>query len=612
VSETANLSRSVPGVARLLRRFWPYTRTQTPLLVGALAALFAEIALRALEPWPLKFVFDRILMPGRRTRHIPHFLETLDPVSLLTVAALAVVVIVALRALAAYLNTVGFALIGNRVLTEVRNDLYRHVQALSLSFHAKARSGDLIIRVIGDIGMLKDVAVTALLPLLANVLVFAAMIAMMIWLNWQLGLLALATFPLFLLATRRLTYRIREASRRQRKREGAMAATAAESIGAIRLVQSLSLEGQFSEAFAGQNRKSLREGVQGSRLAASLERTVDVLIAVSTALVLWAGARLAMKGAITPGDLIVLLAYLKNAFKPMQDFAKYSGRLAKATAAGERVLDLLGRTPEVRDRPDAVPAPTFKGDVRFDRVSFSYEPGRPALDAVDFEVRAGECVALVGPSGSGKSTLVSLILRLYDPTAGRVLVDGRDVREYRLESVRRQIAIVPQDTLLFAATIRENIGCAAPGVAAEAIEEAASLARATEFIEALPEGYETVVGERGVTLSAGQRQRIAIARAAIRRCPLLILDEPLTGLDEENRRAVGEALANLASGRTTFHITHDVTHGPRADLVFELEHGRLNVEGPRRAPLGDPPLRIRGEPALADLSRAEDADAFAR
>jgi ATP-binding cassette subfamily B protein len=460
--------------------------------------------------------------------------------------------------------------------------------------------------------MLKDVAVTALLPLLANVLVFAAMIAMMIWLNWQLGLLALATFPLFLLATRRLTYRIREASRRQRKREGAMAATAAESIGAIRLVQSLSLEGQFSEAFAGQNRKSLREGVQGSRLAASLERTVDVLIAISTALVLWAGARLAMKGAITPGDLIVLLAYLKSAFKPMQDFAKYSGRLAKATAAGERVLDLLGRTPEVRDRPDAVPAPTFTGDVRFDRVSFTYEPGRPALDSVDFEVRAGECVALVGPSGSGKSTLVSLILRLYDPTAGRVLVDGRDVREYTLESVRRQIAIVPQDTLLFAATIRENIGCAEPGAAAAEIEEAASLARAAEFIEALPDGYETVVGERGVTLSTGQRQRIAIARAAIRRCPLLILDEPLTGLDEENRRAVGEALANLSSGRTTFHITHDLTHGPRADLVFELENGRLDVRGPRRSPLGGPPPRIRSELALADLSRAEDADAFVR
>lgn len=583
MSRDATPRETMPGLVRIVQRFWPYTRSQRPLLIGSLAALAAEIGLRALEPWPLKFVFDRVLSVRHSPRHRLAFLEGLDPMTLLTVAAVALVAIVGVRALAAYFNTVGFALIGNRVLTEVRNDLYRHIQALSLSFHAKARGGDLIVRVIGDIGMLKDVAVTALLPLLGNVLILVAMVALMFWLNWQLALLALVTFPLFLVATTRLTRRIREASRRQRTREGAMAATAAESIGAIRVVQALSLEAAFSAAFAGQNKKSLAEGVQGSRLAASLERTVDVLIALSTGLVLWAGARMAMRGTITPGDLIVLLAYLKSAFKPMQDFAKYTGRLAKATAAGERVLELLAEPAEVRDRPDAVAAPPLAGAVRFEGVSFSYEPGREALREVEFETRPGESVALVGPSGSGKSTLVSLLLRLYDPTQGRVLVDGRDVREYTFESLRRQVAVVPQDTLLFAATVRENISCAAPDASPEEVEAAAQLAQASEFIERLPEGYDTVVGERGLTLSAGQRQRIAIARAAIRKAPILVLDEPLTGLDEDNRWAVAEALERLARGRTTFHVTHDLRYGPPADVVLRLDHGRLRVAALVRA-----------------------------
>ncbi len=575
MSRPPSLAEAAPGLGHVLRRFWPYTKRQRPLLLGSLAALFVEVGLRALEPWPLKFVFDRVFPKASRHHAASHSLDGLSAEALIALAALSIVAIVALRALAAYFNTVGFSLVGNRVLTEVRNDLYRHLHALSLSFHAKARGGDLIVRVISEIGMLKDVAVTALLPLAANVLIFVAMVALMFFLNWKLALIALATFPLFWLATTRLTRRIRDASRRQRKREGAMAATAAESIGAIRLVQSLSLEGAFSEAFAGQNRKSLKEGVEGSRLAASLERTVDVLIAVATALVLWAGARLARSGDITPGDLLVVLAYLKNAFKPMQDFAKYTGRIAKASAAGERVLDLLAQVPEVRDLPGARPASPFAGEIRFDGVAFSYEPGRAALRDVELTIRPGEHVAFVGPSGSGKTTLVSLALRLFDPTAGRVTIDGHDVRDYTLESLRRQIAVVPQDTLLFSGTLRENILCAAPDASPSQIEAATRLARAHEFIAALPEGYETTVGERGVTLSAGQRQRIAIARAAVRNAPILILDEPLTALDEENRRLVGEALAGLARGRTTLHITHDLRFAAGVDRVVELSRGRI-------------------------------------
>jgi len=574
------LRESLPGLGRLLRRCWPYLRRERPLIIVSFLALYGEIAFRLLEPWPLKLVLDRVL----RTAHVHgvarlRFLEALDPATLLAVAAALVIVFAGLRALAAYYSTIGFALVGNRVLTAVRNELYSQLQRLSLSFHNRARTGDLVMRVIGDVGVLQDVAVTAFLPGLANALTIVGMAAVMLSLNAPLALLALATGPLFLVSTARRSRRIHETARQQRRQQGAMAAAAAESIGAVKVIRALSLEGTFAQAFTRQNRKNLATGAYATRLSAGLERTVDLLIALGTALVLWFGARFVLHGAMTPGDLIVFLAYVKNAFRPVKDAAKYTGRLARASAAGERVLDLLDRTPDVRDLPGAVPAPALRGAVRFEGVHFAYEPGRPALEQIDCDIEPGRRVALVGPSGSGKSTFASLVLRLYDPTAGRVLVDARDVREYTLASLRAQMSVVLQDSLLFAATVRDNIAYGAPGASPEAIEAAARLANAAGFIEALPQGYDTVLGERGVTLSHGQRQRIAIARAAIRQAPILILDEPTTGLDKQNERAVIEALERVAAGRTTLLITHEPRLAARADLILYLEDGRVQERG---------------------------------
>ena len=543
-------------MGRIIRYFAPYISRHRGLVAGSFVALFTEVAMRALEPLPLKFVFDYIIAPKQGRSNIFISDQAIEPATLLLIAAVGVVAVIGIRAIASYLNTVGFALVGNRVLTEVRADLYRHIQCLSLSFHNRARGGDLLVRVMSDIGMLRDIAVTALLPLAANVLILVAMTALMIWINWKLALLALATTPLFWLFTLRITKRIRVASRDQRKREGAMASTAAESISAIRVVQALSLERTFAGVFSNQNEKSLKEGVKASRLAASLERTVDVLIAVATALVLWYGAGLVMRSELSAGDLLVFLAYLKNAFKPVQDFAKYSGRIAKASAAGERIMELFERTPDIRDLPGARPAPAFSGEVSFTDVAFGYESGRQVLTDINLIVRPGQGVAVVGQSGIGKSTLLNLVLRLYDPTRGHVSIDGHDIREYTLESLRSQIGVVLQDTILFAASIRENIAFGRPGASTAEIEAAARLANAYDFIERMPDGFETVIGERGVTLSAGQRQRIAIARAAVRNVPILILDEPTTGLDAENERTILQALERLAEGKTTFLVTH--------------------------------------------------------
>ncbi|TMG32663.1 MAG: ABC transporter ATP-binding protein, partial [Chloroflexi bacterium] len=425
--------RSAPGLWRLGRHFWPHLRGQWLLVLASLGALFAEVALQLLEPWPLKLVLDRVLASPKNGSG-PAFLNALDPTIVLTLIAIGLVAITGLRALASYANTVGFALIGNRVLTGVRAAVYRHLQYLSLSFHTRSRSGELALRVMSDVGVINDVAVTAILPLAASTLVLFGMVGLMLWLRWELAVLALATAPLFWIRTVKLSGLIKEASRKQRQRDGAMAATAVESIGAIKIVQALSLERTFSDAFSSANAKSLRAGVRASRLSASLERSVDLFVAVATALVLWFGARLVLQHALTAGDLIVFLSYLKSAFRPARDFAKYTGRLAKATAAGERVLDVLEEQPEVRDLPGARTAPAFSGALRFQRVSFAYEAGSPVLDDVSFEVRPGQWVAVTGASGSGKSTLVSLVLRLYDPQRGAVTIDGHNIRAYTLES----------------------------------------------------------------------------------------------------------------------------------------------------------------------------------
>lgn len=575
------LQEVIPGIWRILHRFWPYIRKQQKLVVISMTALLCEIGLRLLEPLPLKFVFDQIFAErsNAEMNTFPFLVEVMDTRTLLMGSAIALFALAGLRGMAAYWNTVGFALVGNRVLTEVRSVLYCHLQTLSLSFHNSARSGDLTLRVISDVGLLQEIAVTALLPLLANCLILVGMVGIMFWLNLQLALLALAMIPLFWFFTVRLSRRIREVSQQQRRQEGAMAATAAESMTAIKIVQALSLQNQFASVFTGQNQKNLNEGVKAKRLAANLERTVDVLIGGATALVLWRGAELVLSNILTPGDLLVFLTYLKNAFKPVRDFAKYTGRLAKASAAGDRILDLLDQTPEVYDLPGAKPAPQFAGSVEFAEVGFAYESGHPVLQGIDFVVQPGQQVAIVGHSGSGKSTLANLMLRLYDPSQGGILIDGQDIRHYTLESLRAQISVVLQDSLLFAASVWDNIAYGSPNsTEAEAIA-AAKLANAHEFINNLPQGYDTVLGERGVTLSGGQRQRIAIARAAIRQAPILILDEPTTGLDKENEQEVLEALHRLAQGCTTFLIIHDLELAARADFILYMERGRLVERG---------------------------------
>lgn len=573
------LNQTIPGFLGILRYMSPYLIRHRPLIAGSFLALFASVLMRALEPWPLKIVIDHVIIPGTSKTIGSGWIDTLEPLTLVAGTSLALILILGLRALSTYWQKVGFALVGNKVLTQVRSALYRHIQCLSLAFHNKAKSGDLLVRVIGDIGLLKEVAVTAFMPLIGSLLVLTLMGGLMIWLNWQLALLVLLSAPLYWLPTLILGKRIRVVSRKQRKREGAMASTAAESIGAMQVVQTLSLENTFANQFGKQNQKSLKEGVRMKRLLAKLQGTVQLMTGVSTAAVLFYGTVLILRGALTAGELLVFLSYLKAAFKPLQDFAKYSGRIAKASAAGERVIQLLETPADVTDEEGAKPAPAFRGQIRFDNVSYSYDQNQPVLKDISFCIKAGQKVVIVGPSGAGKSTLIGLLSRLYDPGHGRVLIDDTDIRSVTLESLRLQVSVVLQDTLLFATSIEENIAYGAPDRSASEIRYAAKLAHIHDFIEDLPEGYATQVGERGVTLSVGQRQRIALARAALRQAPLLILDEPTSSLDKENRHAVLQALQEISAGRTTFMITHDLNEIEHADVLLHIENGILIETG---------------------------------
>jgi ATP-binding cassette subfamily B protein len=466
-----------------------------------------------------------------------------------------------------------------------------------MDFHDRRRTGDLVTRVTGDVGRLQDATITALLPLTGNIVTLVGMFAVIAVLDWRLALMVLAMFPVFFLTSIRLTKRLNGVAKTQRAAEGKLASLATESLGAMKLVHSFSLEERMQQRFGGSNTKSLRDGVKATKLSAGLERKTDLLVGLATGLVLYFGASRVLRGELTPGELTVFLTYLKTAFKPMRDIAKYTARIAKAAASGERIIDVLDEQPAVVDAAWAEPAPAFRGDVRFDGVHLSYVPGKPVLRGLDFAVPAGTRVAVVGPSGAGKSTLVALLSRLRDPDHGRVLIDGHDLRDLTLASVRAQISVVLQESVLFAASIRDNIAFGVPHEASDAdIEAAARLAGAHEFIVGLPEGYDTVVGERGSTLSGGERQRIAIARAAIRNAPIVVLDEALTGLDTETESEVVGALGRLTAGRTTFVITHDLDAARDAELVVWIDAGTVSRMGSPAEVLSRPVLP---GPALA-------------
>jgi len=569
---------------RVVSRFSPWLRQQRVLIARSLILLLLATGTRLLEPWPLAFIIDDLL--AQHTSPVEGKLDALvtqfSVENLLLLCAGSVILIAAVKAGLSYWSTIGLAIAGSRIISRVRLALFSHLLSLSLNFHQQAKTGDLTTRLINDIGMLREAIVTAMVPMLANILILTGMFSMMLYINWQLTLLSLLLMPLLLFSTRRASAKVHKVSRDQRKREGELAANAAEFFGAIGVVQALSLEPVAANIFAADDGKSLQQNVRSRRLLAGLERKVDLLIALATAAVLYYGASEVLKNRMSPGDLLIFVSYLKNSFRPVREYAKYAGRLSKALAAGERITDLMDVQPTITDRPGARQPEHIRGEICCENLCFSYPraDARGALRHVSFHLGAGESLAVVGPSGAGKSTLLSLLLRLYDPQAGRILLDGIDLRQCTVKSVRQHISYVPQESLLFGLSIRENIAIAAlREVSEEQVRAAAKLARAHDFIMQLPQGYDTVLSERGGSLSGGQRQRIAVARAAIRQSPVLLLDEPGTGLDSESEHLLMEALFQLMAERTTIMVTHNLSLAARAQRILFIEDGEIVEQG---------------------------------
>src|SRR5213593_2332987 len=484
------------------------------------------------RPWPLKIVFDYALIPKHRSRWaLPFDIKGYGPMGVATVSCALLLVIALLWGLFSYYQSYLLASAGQRLTYTVRRRFFAHLQRLSLSVHTAHRTGDLVLRATGDTNMLREMLVESALIILSEFLVVFAMLGVMFWMDWQLTTVSLAVLPLMTVTAFRFSHELREAVRLQRQRDGRMASLLSEVLHAIMVVQAFGREEYEDRRFAEFNKRSLKQGLRAVRLEAGMERVVEVLVAIGTAGVVWFGVRRVLTGYLTPGDLLVFTGYLGSLYRPLRRVARVTTRLSKATVCGERVADILAIQERVRERKSARVAPAFEGQLAFRDVSFHYRPGCPVLRSVSFAVQPGQLFGIVGENGAGKSTLLGLVPRLYDPIEGEVRIDGEDIRALTLESLREQIGIVLQQPILFATTIRENI---AYGKADATLEEIIATARAADiddFIAGLPRGYETVIAEGGTTLSGGQRQKIAIARAIVKSPPILLLDEPTTALD---------------------------------------------------------------------------------
>jgi len=563
------------GVAGLIRPYW------TSLAI-AFVALLAEAAAGLLEPWPLKVVIDNLLQSKALPEPIGSVVAGLfgsGSTAVLTFAVAAVAMIAVVGAVSAYVETYLTTSVSQWIGHDLRRTLYHHIQRLSLADHDKARTGDLITRVTSDIGVIQSFIDSALLGILFNVITLAGMIGVMFYLDWRFTLVALAVMPVLFLVVYRFTRRIKKASRAVRKQEGQLLSVVAEVLTSIRVVKAFAREDYEQKRFDSESLASVEAGLEARKLKARLAPIVEVIVAIGTCLAIWYGARRALAGDLSAGVLIVFLLYLGKMYKPMRDLSKMTDTVSKATVGYERIREVLEIESVVRDAPRARRAPKFTGRIEFDKVSFSYGEAEPILTDVSLTIEAGQVAAIVGPSGAGKTTVVSLIPRFYDPTSGRVVIEGSDIRQYRLKSLRDQMSFVLQDTLLFRTTIWENIAYGRPGASAAEIRRAAELANAAEFIEAMPDGYDTMVGDRGITLSGGQRQRIAIARAVIRNTPILILDEPTSGLDAESEQLVMEALHKLMEGRTSVVIAHHLDTIRKADAILVIKDSELAEQG---------------------------------
>jgi subfamily B ATP-binding cassette protein MsbA len=564
---------SAVKLRELLRPYWR-------LVVLALVAMMMESAADLLEPWPLKVILDYVIGSKKPPTWLAGWIvDDGSRLTLLNIAISAVIGIALVGAVSSYTERYLSTTIGKRVGFDLRHALYHHVQRLSLSFYEHRQTGDMVVRLTADIDAVEDFITTAVLGIVLDLVTLVGMLVVMFYLDWRFSLIGISVAPVLFIVVFHFMRRIKEAARDVKRKQSELASVVQESIASARVVKAFAREDFEEHRLDRQSMASVDATLRARSIRAKLAPLVDLVVAVGTCLVLFFGVRFVLSGRITPGALVVYVLYLGKMYKPIKDLSKTSDTFSKAAVAFERIAEILSVERQVTDLPGARVASRFKGGIEFDRVMFGYGPSETVLSEASLCVKPNQRAALVGPTGAGKSTLIALIPRLYDVVGGAVRVDGHDVRNYTLQSLREQVSFVLQDPVLFRATIAQNIAYGRPGASERDIVRASKLAHAHEFISRMPRGYDTVIGERGDTLSGGQRQRISIARALIRNTPILLLDEPSASLDPESEELIFDGLSTLLEGRTSITIAHRLATVRRADVIFVLDHGAIVETG---------------------------------
>lgn len=571
-SATSRSSRpTLRRIALQARPCWP----QLGLLFGINLGI---TALALLNPVPLKLILDSAL----GDRELPGIVRAVWPAGVAREAALAIALLAGLMiaiALVKQLAEMGYTLLrtwtAEKLVLGFRSTMFRHLQSLSLTYHDTKGAADSAYRVQYDAPAIQWIMVDALLPLANALMMLAAMAVILVRIDWQLALVASLVAPLLVAASAFYSRRLKDRWREAKDLEGAAHSVVQEVLGAVRVVKAFSAEDREQQRYEQRAGRTLREQLKVSLIASRFSLVIGLTMATGTAVVLYLGARHVQTGLLTVGDLVLVMSYLAMLYSPLETLTRSAGSLQGSIASADRAYELLDEQPDVAERPHARPLDRAKGAVAFEHVAFAYREQRPALHEVTFSVHAGARVGIAGHTGAGKSTLISLLMRLYDPTQGRVVLDGVDLRDYVLRDLRNQFAIVLQEPVLFSGSIGDNIAYARPEATRDEIAAAARAANAHDFITKLPEGYHTPVGERGHQLSGGERQRISLARAFLKDAPILILDEPTSSVDVKTEAGIIEGLDRLMAGRTTFMIAHRLSTLASCDVRLELDGGRL-------------------------------------
>jgi subfamily B ATP-binding cassette protein MsbA len=546
---------------RLLQYIKPYI----PRMIVAVFCIIMAACANLYVPWILRDVIDEVL--------------TTQNTILLNTIAIGIVIVFFLRGIFFYGQTYLMSYIGQKVIIDIREDVYRHLQRLSLSYYEKRQTGKIMSYITNDVSAVQSALVDSMIELVTEGMTLLGSLGAMFYLDWKLSLLTLVTLPLVGQAINVFGKKLRTSSTAVQERAADITSVLQESISSVRIIKSFAREDYEIERFNKENNHNFRAQMKNSQIMATLTPVIEFLAAIGVTMIIWYGGKQVINHSLTAGSLIAFLVYAVNLSNPIKRLSRVYGNIQKALAAAARVFEVLDTQPEIEDMPGAMSLPTINGYVALNHLTFEYKKGEPALRQVDLTINPGQVVAIVGPSGAGKTTIANMIPRFYDPTDGNITIDGIDIKTVTLQSLREQIGIVPQETILFNGSVFDNILYGRLNASRDEVLEAAKAANAHNFIIDMPEGYNTQIGERGSKLSGGQRQRISIARAILKNPRILILDEATSALDTESEKLVQDAVDKLMIGRTSFVIAHRLSTVQRADLIVVMEKGRIAEKG---------------------------------